>query len=222
MMKQIFWLLSCILIFFLVSCSTPQNSVLTSQEDTLRAALKDKSNKTIWTKEIEPERLTVKLNSDIKVANREMISPQMLSSIKYLQPPVYPEIKGYASLDYSGINESLLKELNDFSEALCKSTENLESFFEPDYFFNYVFFKTDLEEIEKSLKKDEILFDRYLICKTFESEDIIQVPMRFYNKKDFVDLSVYLTYHNGYKITQIEVIRWGKTYGESDKEQSKR
>ena len=221
-MNKFFGLFVFLVLLFLVSCSTPQNSVLTSQEDTLRAALKDKSNKTIWTKEIEPERLTVKLNSDIKVANRDMISPQMLSSIKYLQPPVYPEIKGYASLDYSGINESLLKELNDFSEALCKSTENLESFFEPDYFFNYVFFKADLEEIEKSLKKDEILFDRYLICKTFESEDIIQVPMRFYNKKDFVDLSVYLTYHNGYKITQIEVIRWGKTYGESDKEQSKR
>ncbi len=216
-MEKAFGLFSFI-VFLFVSCSTPQNSVLTSQEDTLRAALKDKSNKTIWTKEIEPERLTAKLNSDIKVANRDMISPQMLSSIKYLQPPVYPEIKGYASLDYSGINESLLKELNDFSEALCKSTENLESFFEPDYFFNYVFFKADLEEIEKSLKKDEIFFDRYLICKTFESEDIIQVPMRFYNKKDFVDLSVYLTYHNGYKITQIEVIRWGKTYGESDKE----
>ncbi len=221
-MKKAFLYAALIFVFFLVSCSNAQINVLTSQEDTLRSALNDKSNKTIWTKEIEPDRLSVKLNSNISVINKDIISPQMLSSIKQLQPVVYPEIKGYASLDCSGLNKTLIEEIEKFCQGLCKSTENLESFFEPDYFFNYVFFKADFEEIEKKLKKDEILFDKYLICKSFESEDIIQVPLRFYNKKDFVDLSVYLTYHNGYKITQIEVIRWGKIYGESDKEQSKK
>ena len=150
-----------------------------------------------------------------------MITPQMLNSIKELQPAVYPEIKGYASLDSSSMNASLLSVINEFSENLCKSTENLESYFVSEYFFNYVFFKADFDPMIEKIKTDDIIFDRYVICKAFESSDIVQVPLRFYNKKDFVDLSVYLTYHNGYKITQIEVIRWGKTYGESEKEKLK-
>ena len=221
-MKKAFALLAGIFLIFLVSCSNPQNPVLTSQEDTLRTALKEKSNKTIWTKELEADRLSVKLNSNINVLNKEMITPQMLNSIKELQPAVYPEIKGYASLDSSSMNASLLSVINEFSENLCKSTENLETYFVSEYFFNYVFFKADFDPMIEKIKTDDIIFDRYVICKAFESSDIVQVPLRFYNKKDFVDLSVYLTYHNGYKITQIEVIRWGKTYGESDKEQSKK
>ena len=220
-MKKAFGLFSFI-VFLFVSCSSPQNSVLTSQEDTLRAALNDKAGKTVWTKEIEPEKLSVKLNQNIQVINKDIITPQMLNSIKELQPAVYPEIKGYASLDCTSMNASLLTVLNEFCEKLCKSTDELESYFVPEYFFNYVFFKADFKEIVNQFKKDDETFDRYLICKAFESENLTQVPMRFYNKNNYVDLSVYLTYHNGYKITQIEVIRWGKTYGESDKEQSKK
>ncbi len=220
-MKKAFGLFSFI-VFLFVSCSSPQNPVLTSSEDTLRSALNDKAGKTVWTKEIEPEKLSVKLNQNINVISKDIITPQMLNSIKELQPAVYPEIKDYASLDCTAMNKSLLTVLNEFCDKLCKSTDELESYFVPEYFFNYVFFKADFEEIVNQFKKDDALFDRYVICKAFESESLTQVPMRFYNKKDYVDLSVYLTYHNGYKITQIEVIRWGKIYGESDKEQSKK
>ena len=82
-----------------------------------------------------------------------------------------------------------------------------------------VFFKNDFAPIVDQLKNNDVLFERYSICKAFESQDLTQIPVRFYNKKDYVDLSVFLTYYNGYKITQIEVIRWGKLYGESEKKQ---
>ncbi len=221
-MKKALLYVAITFVFFLVSCSNAQNIVLTSQEDTLRSALNDKSNKTIWTKEIEPDRLSVKLNSNISVINKDIISPQMLGSVKDLQSAVYPEIKNFASLDCTTMNKTLLSTLDDFCKQLSTSTENLESFFVSEYFFNYVFFKADFEEILSNFKKGEENFDHYVICKAFESQDLTQVPIRLYNKKDFVDLSVYLTYHNGYKITQIEVIRWGKTYGESDKANSKK
>lgn len=221
-MKKAFLYATLIFVFFLVSCSNAQINVLTSQEDTLRSALNDKSNKTIWTKEIEADRLSVKLNSNISVINKDIVSPQMLSSIKDLQGPVYPEIKNFANLDCTSMNKTLLSTIDDFCKQISKSTDNLESFFVSEYFFNYVFFKTDFEEILSNFKKGDENFDHYVICKAFESQDLTQVPVRFYNKNSFVDLSVYLTYHNGYKITQIEVIRWGKIYGESDKANSKK
>ena len=220
-MKKIVWLLPGIVLFVLASCSNPQQIILTSQEDTLRNEVEQKAGNIQWTNEIEPERLSSEINNRAQASQKEYITPQMLSSIKELQPAVYPELKDFASLDCSAMNDSLLSMMNSFCKELCKGTENLTSYFYTKYFFNYVFFKNDFEQVVEDLKKDNILFDRYLICKAFEGEELVQVPVRFYNDKDYVDLSVYLTYHNGYKVTQIEVIRWGKTYGESDEEQSK-
>ena len=205
----------------LVSCSNAQQIILTSQEETLRNELQIKADNTIWTDEIEPERLNSKLNTNVTSSEKAFNKPQMFNTIQELQPAVYPEIKGFASLDCSAMNETLLAAVNDFCTQLCKGTDNLSHFFQDEYFFNYVFFKDDFEPVVEELQKNDILFDRYLICKGFENEDLAQVPVRFYNNKDYIDLSVYLTYHNGYKVTQIEVIRWGKTYGESEKEQSK-
>lgn len=219
-MKKVVWLLPVFIVFFLFSCSNPQGIVLTSQEDTLRNEVMIKSEQIVWSNEIEPEKLSYEINDRATAAQKELITPQMLTSIKELQPAVYPEIKGFASLDYTAMNTSLISVMNDFCEQLCNGTDDLQSFFYSKYFFNYVFFKTDFEPITKQLKKDDVLFDRFLICKGFESQDLTQVPVRFYNQKDFVDLYVYLTYHNGYKITQIEVIRWGKINGESEQEKS--
>ena len=220
-MKKFFSALVGIIFLVFSSCSNTQGVVLTQGEDTLRNELQGKSGKTVWSNEIEPERLSTPLNNGVSSDNKEYITPQMLSSIKNLQTAVYPELKDFASLDCSAMNISLISTLNNFCKDLCKGTENLQSYFNSKYFFNYVFFKNDFEPYVKELKKGDVLFERYLICKAFESRDLIQVPLRFYNKKDYIDLSVFLTYDNGYKITQIEVIRWGKTYGESDKEQSK-
>ena len=75
---------------------------------------------------------------------------------------------------------------------------------------------------QTDLKPDEKLFDRFVICSAFEGDELIQVPVRFYKGKEYIDLSVYLTYHNGYKITQIDIDSqfngWGNTNGESKKE----
>ena len=140
-MKKIGWFLAAIVLFCLISCSNPQQIVLTAQEDTLRNELQIKAEKTVWSNEIEPERLSKKLNDKVTASEREYITPQMLSSIKELQPAVYPEIKDFASLDCSAMNTSLLSVLNNFCKEFCKGTDNLQSFFYSNYFFNYVFFK---------------------------------------------------------------------------------
>ena len=63
------------------------------------------------------------------------------------------------------------------------------------------------------------MFDRFVICSAFEGDDVVQVPVRFYKGKEYIDLSVFLSYHVGYKINQIEIIRWGKLNGETEKQQ---
>lgn len=206
-----------IFVVFLASCSNPQGSVLTSQDKTLRNAVMEKNSKTVWTKEVEPDRLKAKINSPVQVQNKEYISPQMFSSIKQLQPAVYPEIKDFASLDVSGMNKSILQTVTELCDSLCKGTENLGNFFDSEYFYNCVFFTKDLNDLLQPDEKSEKLFDRYLVCKGFEGEEIIQVPVRFYKDKETLDLSVYLTYHGGYKVIQIEILGWGKQYGESEK-----
>ena len=216
-MKKLCWLPAALAFFFLASCSNPQGSVLTSQDDTLRSALQEKSNKTIWTKEIEAEKLKIKLNSDINIKNKELVSPQLLNSIKKLQPAVFPQIKDFASLDTSSMNANLYSTITSFCDTLCLGLENLDTFFDNEYFYNFVFFKNDLLQEGKFEKSKDKLFDKYLICQSFEGQELIQVPLRFYREKEILDLSVYLTYHGGYKVIQIEILGWGNAYGESEK-----
>ena len=215
-MKRFLPLACGALAILLFSCSNPQSSVLTQQENTLRAAVQLKNAATVWTNEIEPERLTARLNNSIEVSDTNFVTPQFLQSIDNLQQPVYPQIIDFAGLDCSKMNAVLYKTMKEFSDSLCKDTENLQDYFHSDYFYNYIFFKNDLKDAVSFDKNEKTLFDRYLICTSFEAEDIIQVPVRFYRKKEFVDLSVYLIYHNSYKITNIEILRWGKLNGEAE------
>lgn len=210
---------------FLFSCSNPQGTVLTAQEKTLRTAVKEKTGTTNWSKEIEPELLKRDLDSGISISNKELLTPQLLETYKGLQTAVYPSIKDFESLDCTSMNSLLYDAVKKFCTALCNDLNNLQEYFDSGYFFNYVFFKKDLENFllentEIEIAEDKKLFEKYNICRAFEGDKLIQVPVRFYNKKEYVDLSVYLAYHGGYKITQIQIIRWGHINGESENKKS--
>ncbi len=218
------------LVFLMFSCSNPQVTVLTSQENTLRNAVQKKNESIVWTKEIDPDQLLGAPNSFISVTKENYITPQLLGSLVGLQAPVYPSLQGLDSLDCSAMNSSLINMLNSFGTALCKGTDTLADLFDTNYFYNCVFFKADFPEFLKEYtsiklpenetesktesKTEQTLFDRYLICRAFEGVDFVQVPLRFYKENEYVDLAVYLTYHSGYKLSQIEILGWGKLYGE--------
>ena len=121
-MKKFVWLWSGLVLFVLASCSNPQQVILTSQEDTLRNEVELKAGNIQWSNEIEPERLTAEINDKAQASAKEYITPQMLSSIKELQPAVYPELKDFASLDCSAMNDSLLSAMNSFCKELCNGT----------------------------------------------------------------------------------------------------
>lgn len=219
-MNKILWPLAFGIVIFLVSCSTPQSVVLTSQEDTIRSAVIDKNFNTNWTEEIEAEKLNRKINQQVQVLSNDFISTDFLNTITSLQPAVYPEIKGFASLDCSSMDRILYDTVSEVCDVLCSGTENLETYFDTQYFYNCVFFIKDFNDEIKDkfndLKDSKRIFDKYYICKGFEGNELIQVPVRFYKDKETLDLSIYLTYHGGYKVIQIEILGWGKIYGESE------
>ena len=217
-MKKFRLLLYIFIAFSFYSCSNPQNVNLKSQENTLRNELNNKSEKIIWTTEIDASRLNEEMNTFIKIADKNLISPKLIQSLRDVTPPVYPCIKDFESLDTSGMNTNLYTVVKDFCTKLTDSSDSLDSYFNTNYFFNYVFFKKDLKDIWP-VEEDEELFDRFVICKAFENKDIAQVPVRFYKDKEFVDLSLYLAYYGEYKITKIEIIRWGNLNGETEQKQ---
>lgn len=207
MQKKFSLFIVIIFLTLIISCSNTQNSVLASQDDSLRAYIKQKGNQTTWTNEIEGKRLNQTLN-DFKNINRRVgVSTQTLNSLKELQEPVFPVFEDFADLDNSNINNDLLSAINDFSKNLCESSENLENYFSNKYIFNYIFFKNDLSLMMDTEKKTEkVLFKKYYICKAFINDELIQIPVRFYSdEKQYVDLLIYFVKDNGYKICQIEM-----------------
>lgn len=207
-------------LFILFSCSNAQAVTIKTSENTLRNELTEKSEKTVWTMEIEAGRLNSKLNTFINIADKNLVSPQLVQSLRNVNAPVYPQIKELASLDTSTMNSALLNTVKDFCNAFKDNSDDLSSFFYSEYFFNYVFFEKDFSEVwTKPQDPEQPLFDRFVICSAFEGDDVVQVPVRFYKGKEYIDLSVFLSYHVGYKINQIEIIRWGKLNGETEKQQ---
>ena len=75
-----------------------------------------------------------------------------------------------------------------------------------------------MEIWKDNCREGENLFDRFVICSAFEGQELTQVPVRFYKNKDYIDLSLFLSYHGGYKINQIEILRWGKVNGEREQQ----
>lgn len=208
MIKKVCLLTLVFLITLITSCSNTQNSVLSSQDDSLRAYIKQKGNQTTWTNEIEGKKLNQKLNDFQNINKRVSISTQTLNSIKDLQADVYPIFEDFADLDNSNIHNDLFNAVNNFSKDLCVSPVNLEKYFSNKYIFNYIFFKNDLSLIiNTETESEKALFNKYYICKAFINDELIQIPVRFYaDEKKYIDLLIYYVKDDGYKICQIELI----------------
>lgn len=221
MSKKVWGVILGLSVFFILfSCSNAQAVTIKTSENTLRNELTEKSEKTVWTKEIESGRLNSKLNDFINIADKNLVSPQLVQSLRNVNAPVYPQIKELASLDTSTMNSALLNTVKDFCNAFKDNSDELSKWFYNDYFFNYVFFQKDFSEVwEKPENPEQPVFDRFVICSAFEGDEVVQVPVRFYKGKEYIDLSLFLSYHGGYKINQIEIIRWGKLNGETEKQQ---
>ena len=212
-MKKNSYFLAVVFILFSFSCTNNQESVLKNQNNTLKNTISEKTKNVTWTKEIEGNRLNENIVKN-EIANKNVsLSPEFFSSINNYKKDTYPELKNGTSLDISQVNKDLLEYVNNFSNDFCKGIENIENYINSSYIFNYIFFLSDF----KSIFDDENqTFDKFLLCQPFISEELIQFPIRFYNKKDYIDLSVYINYSSGYNVFQIEIAGWEKADGQKE------
>lgn len=140
-------LVTTFIIFSLFSCSNAAEvKVVTEDPETLKSVVADKEFNVTWTNELEGERLTENIYSDSEyISDYFYLSPDNVIVSHKNEEPIYPELKGFGSLDTRNIPSSIKYIITSFCDALSKDVlKGAEQYFDSNYYFNYVFFKTDL------------------------------------------------------------------------------
>lgn len=225
-MKRFFFL-SLIPIFLLVSCANKQSDIISFEEnDTIKSVITSKEAEVTWSKELEGEILSEKIDSKEGVDSRVSLTPEVLSLIEPSEKKIYPSLPDFTLLDVSDMNKTVLKNITGFCDKfIANINKGPQQLFNQDYLFSYVFFKESLfenwnlmfdnnfpctfEELNDSSRKIK-LFDSYDIGKQKESFDFIEVPVRMYNKYGYADIIIYVERTTEYMINEIELTGWGR------------
>lgn len=227
MRKIVYLILLSVLLF---SCSNVSEvSQIVDKEATLKEIIVTKESDISWTKALEEDRLIQTIYSDKNVSGQISLTPEVVAITSGNEKPIYPELKGFTSLDTSTISSYLLSFINDFCKSVSDNIYNgPQSYFDSNFIFNYVFFKNDLihswknrfdedfpvqdpslvneneskkgkETIEK---KQKPLFEKWILGRPFIGDEIMEQPVRFYCQQGFVDVTLYINLGNN-KIYQI-------------------
>ena len=140
-------LMTAFILFSLFSCSNAAEvKVVTEVPETLKSVVADKEFNVTWTNELEGDRLTENIYSDSEyISDYFYLSPDNVIISHKNEEPIYPELKGFGSLDTRNIPSSINYIITSFCDALSKDLlKGPEQYFDSNYYFNFVFFKTDL------------------------------------------------------------------------------
>lgn len=206
-------ILFCFLILFLsFSCSKSKTDIISYDEsETIRNEINIKEKKINWSKEIDPEILEEDITHPQRLSKNLEITLDSVIALKNYTPKVYPYIDNLGSLDISNMETKAFTTAQKFCQNLInKNFSDIEQNFDSNYLFNLVFFKKDYDE------KIKQTFTNYYITKEIYSFDLIQIPIRFYNRKNFyMDLNIYIAGNDSSgKINNIEIIKWGNLNGQ--------
>lgn len=219
MKKSIF--LFFITLFFTVSCSNSHNSKLSyTDENTIKHIIKEKELNALWTDELEKNRLSNKnVFSDKIISKSVNLELDVLKVIDY-QARIYPEFADFGSLDNSKLSSEIVLKINSLCESISKDINNIDAiFFNSKYYFSYFLFKNDLlngweqnfnEKFPVSETENVEIFNKWYIGEPFISNSVVQVPVRFFTDKGFVDINIFMSEIDDFKIYQINLLKWGK------------
>lgn len=207
------------ILFFVISCSDNQSVIVSDQGETLRAKAAAKDAETLWTREIEKERLTRTITEkDGILSSVKLNAESMIASLA--QPTeVYPFVSGFGSLDTSLISRELQKALDAFISALSRNG-SADASFAPENLFSYVIFLSDLKSGWKTHFGRDFpdaqtpLFNSSLCASAFIDDAGAEVPVRFAFSGGSVD--VLLGFEKDgetYKINNIEIRKWERFNG---------
>lgn len=205
-------------IFLIFTSCHKKNNIILDNENTIRNQVLLKEKNIYWTEELESEILQKEISVNQYLSSSVPVSIPLLNSVKNLKKRVLPQIEEIGSLDL----ESMDNQLVTFTKNLCSYIKNdnkikIKASFDSNYVFNYVFFEEQLDNIlskEFNLKKGKSTFSKYNIGLALDSFDLKEVPVRFYNEEGFIDLKLFISDNEKtINVKQIEISRWGKSYG---------
>lgn len=133
---------------FLLSCSNSAQEHAPEEElPTLRYAAKSLYDSTIWTEELEHNRLTSDISAVPRVSSRINLSPLvMLAANPSDSEKVFPSLASFGSLDTSLISKNLREVLSSFAEAISKN-KPADSFMVSDCIYSLALFYIDFNRI---------------------------------------------------------------------------
>lgn len=219
--KKIFCIFLFVLVIFISCKNNPDSKLVYTEENTIKNSIILRESNITWSRELEPDRLSTKVSKEnSSISDDVEYNLDVIRILKNFQKPLYPEFINFGKLDISQLNISVKEKLNSFCSDLSKSCNvAVDSYFNNQYLFNYIFFKQELKngwkahfnsEYPELLKDDEQIFDKWVFGQPFKGDEIIQIPVRFYCKHGTVDITLYLNNLKQNSIYQITIDRWEK------------
>ncbi|WP_294430186.1 hypothetical protein [uncultured Treponema sp.] len=151
---------------FLLSCSNAdQDAAPADETPTLRYTANSLYESTIWTEEIETDRLSTPVSSVFGISSKLNLSPLIvLAGTQPDSSRIFPTLSAFGSLDTTLISKSLRETLTSFSDCIAKN-KDADSFFSKDSLYSLALFCSDfkrifgdcfeLDKIEENVKKED-------------------------------------------------------------------
>ena len=199
------------------SCSNsrePEESA--SDLYTIKSLVTDIENKTVWSMELEKDRLIKPVREDTDfIPEGHFLTRENAKLSSKLKPAVYPFFRDFGSLDISSIEYKYLDYAETFSSYLGGwNQEMLFNSFPENYRFNYIFFAQELksgwkDNFDQTFPESK-LFDRWILGQPVLLDNLIQFPVRFYCNTAYVDVTLYMRPDKEKTLYNIKIERWEK------------
>ena len=131
-----------------VSCANSiQENDSAEEVPTLRYTAEKLYEATVWTEEVEVDRLTAQVSAVEGISSRLNLSPLIvLASVLSEDSRIFPSLASFGSLDTTLISPSLREMLSSFSEAISYY-KDADSFFIRENLYSLALFYTDFRRI---------------------------------------------------------------------------
>ena len=217
-MKKSFIFISTVF-FFLFSFSCSNSRDLTEDSSdlyTIKSLVADIENETVWSVELEGERLVRPVKEEVSyIPEGHTLTTENVKLSASLKPPVYPTFKDFGSLDISSLEYKYLESAQAFASYLAEwDQEKLYACFPSNYRFNYIFFADELKKGWKDNFKlsfpESAVFSRWILGQAAVLDNLIQFPVRFYCNPGYVDVTLYMSPDKEKTLYNIKIERWEK------------
>ena len=210
--------LTLLSVLYFASCSSDAAETINAADlDTIKRTVSKIEDETVWSVELEKDRLSQNITANPELfAQGINLTKENSRILKMYTPAVYPSFTDFGSLDVSKTEYKFITSAEEICSYISSNDqENLFSCFSSNYRFNYVFFVQELkrnwkENMGTDFPEPDVLFERFILGETFCTENLVQIPVRFYCNKGFLDVTLYMSAVQEKSVYNIKIVRWGK------------